>query len=106
MHTRYTAGLPFTRTDKWSGKTGYEIDQFDKGGRIGVAYAWLLAPILTHRVVSLRAGYALTYTHSSQNRLMPLLPLSTILANYRTFQTDRAVRDAIKKSITKWPKRG
>ncbi len=65
--TTSSAALSFHKNDKWLGKAGYQIQQFQDDNKIATAYAWLLAPIVSQNVFSVKAGYSFNYANSDKN---------------------------------------
>lgn len=78
--TTMGAALGYNKQDKWLAQTGYLIQGFNDGNKIGALYGWLLFPVINRSVIVMHGGYSFNYANAEKNAFVPIQTMTAVAA--------------------------
>lgn len=79
MQNYSVAALNLNKNNQWLGKASYQLEKFDDNNKVQTAYLWLLAPIISNKTFSLKAGYGFNHSDANVNTYRSKKSISSVI---------------------------
>ena len=79
MQNFSVAALNLNKNNKWLGRASYQMEKFEDNNNVQTAYLWLLAPIISNKIISIKAGYGFNYSNANVNTYTPKKSINALI---------------------------